>query len=34
MLLITKKKEEGILGYKTHIMVSHVIHAYSDLFGV
>ena len=24
MLLITKKKEEGILGYKTHIMVSHV----------
>jgi hypothetical protein len=27
MLLITKKKEEGILGYKTHILVSHVIHA-------
>jgi hypothetical protein len=26
MLLITKKKEEGILGYKTHIMVSHVLH--------
>jgi hypothetical protein len=24
MLLITKKKEEGILGYKTHIMVSQV----------
>jgi hypothetical protein len=27
MLLITKKKEEGILGYKTHIMVSHVFYA-------
>ena len=26
MLLITKKKEEGILGYKTHIMVSHVFY--------
>jgi hypothetical protein len=34
MLLITKKKEEGILGYKTHIMVSHVLHTYSGLCGI